>query len=284
MQVNHLFKRSSKKLKKWRGILISPLLVFGEERLKDYGDIRDSEEYKKYVKDRIEHPREYRLKLAVKLMKLLRNLSGRDDNYYQYIKTISYLIEDGTEIEHTTNILLPNIAYIPKLYYSQHIEELGIKINRTRDYVLGLSRTSKYFETRFDEYVLEFPKGDDVDHHHRKIIGNTCLICETSHELTTHHIFPRRYGGTNHSLNMATMCSSCHNQDQSIEVIIQKYERIADALDIKPTGAEISLILYNTKMLIHLLSHIDQDEEGEEIALMLITERLVDMLERRDIF
>lgn len=42
---------------------------------------------------------------------------------------------------------------------------------------------------------------------------NQCFICGDSrtHVLETHHIVPRRYGGSDEDENLVRLCASCHN-------------------------------------------------------------------------
>jgi len=43
-------------------------------------------------------------------------------------------------------------------------------------------------------------------------MGEKCFICgcENEHVLQSHHIVPRRHGGSDDSENIVTLCANCH--------------------------------------------------------------------------
>jgi len=47
---------------------------------------------------------------------------------------------------------------------------------------------------------------------------DNCRICGhvNSNDLETHHVVPRRYGGSNSPSNLVTLCGSCHNALENI--------------------------------------------------------------------
>lgn len=76
--------------------------------------------------------------------------------------------------------------------------------------------------------------------------GEQCFICGDDHRnrLQTHHVVPRRHGGTDNPENLVTLCASCH---QAIEQVYDDrfYKRLrsrsadAPADDLEADGCEI---------------------------------------------
>ncbi len=42
--------------------------------------------------------------------------------------------------------------------------------------------------------------------------GKRCLICNSNSNLTAHHIVHKSKGGTNNSINLMTVCETCHRK------------------------------------------------------------------------
>lgn len=70
----------------------------------------------------------------------------------------------------------------------------------------------------------------------------SCYFCESEGPIETHHINPRRYGGSDEDHNLVDLCSNCHNKlealynDKTIEKIKNSSNSCSDKNDQSQTG------------------------------------------------
>ena len=102
----------------------------------------------------------------------------------------------------------------------------------------------------------------------------SCYICGelVGHLLETHHIVPRRHGGSDNVENLVDLCPSCH---QALEKIYDKrfYDRLQHALENNADGAEVKTPDDEPDHRLTVKAIIDKFEK-EPIVLKEIEERL----------
>ena len=93
----------------------------------------------------------------------------------------------------------------------------------------------------------------------------SCYICgePVGHLLETHHIVPRRHGGSDNVENLVDLCPSCH---QALEKIYDKrfYNRLKNALDEKELAepnTEDSKSKLRKKSSLELVEDVEMSEE-----------------------
>lgn len=101
----------------------------------------------------------------------------------------------------------------------------------------------------------------------------TCQVCGSGLNLHVHHIIPRKWGGTNETENLITLCASCHNaiETKDIEYATTKCLKNLkkDDLTHKYTNYEV---IYKQKIkdLEVLFNMILESFHGEEVAYEIL--------------
>lgn len=101
----------------------------------------------------------------------------------------------------------------------------------------------------------------------------TCQVCGSGLNLHVHHIIPRKWGGTNETENLITLCASCHNaiETKDIEYATTKCLKNLkkDDLTHKYTNYEV---IYKQKIkdLEVLFNMILQSFHEEEVAYEIL--------------
>ena len=272
MQVNHIFsdKGRKKRLKAWSGILISPILTFIEEGISDgvnfKKEIMRGEEKVRGKKENRE-----RVEAAVKILSLLRRIVGEDERLE--------IIRNKRSLEEVDiTIVYPTIAFMPALFDSENLIRLGISLRNTSEYIKEFIRIVKYTLDRYENYIKVGLPEAESDGKKRRFVGQNCLICGSTFQLTEHHMVPRRWGGTSHINNLAVLCRDCHNGDRGIERIIDFYEKGMARYENYYQGEEIFFLFHNTRLLLNLFKHIERDVE--DIVAYVVAEDLTKKLER----
>ena len=75
--------------------------------------------------------------------------------------------------------------------------------------------------------------------------------CKGDEPVTVHHILPRTWGGTHHPMNLATLCTGCHNRLCSFCTRLPEYRVPGGTLSGDPTGDHIPVGKWNPGALDH---------------------------------
>lgn len=99
-----------------------------------------------------------------------------------------------------------------------------------------------------------------------------CRFCQESRDevLEEHHVVPRRYGGSDHSENLITVCSNCHSV----------LEKIYDDSFYRRLGVESGEVVEYT----HTVDNIDLDQMDIEERVEFLRESVEsgeDLVSRR---
>jgi 5-methylcytosine-specific restriction endonuclease McrA len=80
----------------------------------------------------------------------------------------------------------------------------------------------------------------------RKGVNNypreSCYFCGSEGPIETHHIHPRRYGGSDEDRNLVDVCSNCHSKLEALydDVTLKKLKNSSSVKDSSSSSTETS--------------------------------------------
>ena len=88
------------------------------------------------------------------------------------------------------------------------------------------------YGTKGDHEYFKSPQWTHLAWTARERDGHVCQACESTDNLTVHHVHPRSEGGRNVLRNLTTLCTKCHDRIEMGEDIYKvKTKPVADKDD-----------------------------------------------------